>query len=61
MRRLLRGTLLVASGIVLLVGLFAWLLQLAHHDLTSAGWTVAIAGPVLALVLSFAASRLGES
>jgi hypothetical protein len=61
MRRVVRGILLGASGVFLLVGLFAWILQFAHHDLSSAGWAVAIGGPPLALVLSFAASRFSES
>jgi hypothetical protein len=57
-QRTVRAVLLAGAAIALFCGLFALLLEVGRHDLTEAGWAVAIAGPIIAVVLSFIASRL---
>jgi multidrug efflux pump subunit AcrB len=59
MRNRARPILLTAAAVVLFVGLLAWVLVIAGRTLTTVGWTVAIGGPLLAVVLTLAAARPG--
>jgi len=60
MRKAARPILFTIAGIALFVGLLAWVLELAHHSLTTVGWIVAIVGPLLAAALSFAATAINR-